>query len=320
LGFLQRHPEAGHGEARLRFPLWERLSSRDLGAATPRHPAAARAANELRDMTISWDIANARLEKAAQLLNDAGPAPASGPFHVGVDLGTADIVVMVLDAAGEPVACFLEWAEVVRDGVVVDYVGAVDIVRRLVLQAQSRLGAEFATAATSFPPGTDPRLSTYILETVGLDVAAVEDEPTCVAHLLELDRTAVVDIGGGTTGTAVVRKGKVAFSGDQPTGGRHISLVISGHYNIPFAEAEARKHRDDPAEILKLARPTLQRMSDIVAGHIKGHAVDRLILTGGTCCLPGVDGVFAEELRLPVQLPSRPLLLTPLAIASLTLR
>lgn len=271
-------------------------------------------------MTISWDIANQRLEKAERLLMD-GSAPAGrGPYHVGIDLGTADIVVMVLDPAGEPVACRLEWAEVVRDGVVVDYVGAVDIVRRLVAEAQSRLGVEFTAAATSFPPGTDPRLSTYILDSVGLDVAAVEDEPTCVAHLLELDRTAVVDIGGGTTGTAVVSRGRVVFSGDQPTGGRHISLVLAGRYGIPLTEAEARKRTDDPAEILAAARPTLQRMCDIVAGHIKGRAVDRLILTGGTCCLPGVDRVFAEELGLPVQLPSRPLLLTPLAIASLTLR
>jgi ethanolamine utilization protein EutJ len=271
-------------------------------------------------MTISWETANQRLDLAARLLNDADPAPGPGPFHVGIDLGTADIVVMVLNAAGEPAACFLEWAEVVRDGVVVDFGGAVEIAQRLVGRAQEKLGVDFGGAATSFPPGTDPRLSTYILERIGLQVTAVQDEPTCVAHLLKLDRTAVVDIGGGTTGTAVVRRGKVVFSGDLPTGGRHISLVISGHFGIPFAEAELRKRRGDPVEILKLARPTLQRMSDIVAGHIKGRAVDRLILTGGTCCLPGVDGVFAEELRLPVQLPRQPLLLTPLAIASLSLQ
>jgi ethanolamine utilization protein EutJ len=48
--------------------------------------------------------------------------------------------------------------------------------------------------------------------------------------------------------------------------------------------------------------------------------VERIVLTGGTCCLPGVDGVFAEELRLPIQLPCQPLLLTPLAIASLSLQ
>lgn len=270
-------------------------------------------------MPITWETANQRLEMAAQLLNNTDPSPGAGPFHMGIDLGTADIVVMVLNAAGEPSACFLEWAEVVRDGVVVDYSGAVEIVRRLVGKAQKKLGVEFAGAATSYPPGTDPRLSTYILERVGLEVVAVQDEPTCVAHLLELDQTAVVDVGGGTTGTAVVRKGKVVFSGDQPTGGRHISLVIAGHYGISFQEAEARKRRHDQYGILDLARPTLQRMCDIVAGHIEGHRVERLILTGGTCCLPGVESVFAEELGLPVQLPTQPLLLTPLAIASLCL-
>jgi ethanolamine utilization protein EutJ len=60
-------------------------------------------------------------------------------------------------------------------------------------------------------------------------------------------------------------------------------------------------------------------MCDIVAGHIKGHRVERLVLTGGTCCLLGVDAAFAEELRLPIKLPCQPLLLTPLAIAALTL-
>ena len=270
-------------------------------------------------MTISWDIANQRLELAAQLLNHTDPAPRAGPYHLGVDLGTADIKVMVLNAAGEPVACFLEWAEVVRDGVVVDFAGAIDIVRRLVGMAQEKLGVKFSGAATSFPPGTEPRLSTYILERVGLEATAVQDEPTCVASLLELDRTAVVDIGGGTTGTAVVHRGKVVFSGDQPTGGRHISLVIAGHYGISFQDAEERKRHPGEPDILRLARPTLLRMCDIVAGHIKGRRVERLVLTGGTCCLPGVDAVFTEELRLPIQLPCQPLLLTPLAIASLHL-
>jgi ethanolamine utilization protein EutJ len=54
-----------------------------------------------------------------------------------------------------------------------------------------------------------------------------------------------------------------------------------------------------------------------VASHIKGHKVDRLILTGGTCCLPGVERIFEQELSIPAKLPSQPLLLTPLAIASL---
>jgi ethanolamine utilization protein EutJ len=119
-------------------------------------------------MPITWEQTNQRLERAAQVLNRTDASPGPGPFHVGIDLGTADIVAMVLNATAEPVACFLEWAEVVQDGVVVDYAGAVDIVRRMVDKAQEKLGVEFTGAATSFPPGTDPRLSTYILERVGL--------------------------------------------------------------------------------------------------------------------------------------------------------
>jgi ethanolamine utilization protein EutJ len=268
-------------------------------------------------MPLSWEQVTERLDESAKLLNQTRSVSVSGPFQVGIDLGTADVVLMVLDAQGHPVAAFLEWAEVVRDGVVVDFIGAVDIVKSLVLKAEKRLGVELTGASTSFPPGTDARLSTNILETAGLDVKAVRDEPSCVAALLELDKAAVVDVGGGTTGTAVVQNGKVVFSDDEPSGGRHITLSIAGHFDISLEEAEKRKRRSDQYGILNLARPTLLKICDIVADHIKGHAVERIILTGGTCLLPGIDQIFFEELGIPVQLPSQPLLLTPLAIASL---
>ena len=268
-------------------------------------------------MTLSWEQTSEHLNHAEKLLNQTRPISVSGPLHVGIDLGTADVVVMVLDDAGLPVAAFLEWAEVVRDGVVVDFIGAVDIVKNLIQKAEKRLNVKFTEAATSFPPGTDARLSTNILESAGLDVIAVLDEPSCVAALLELDKAAVVDVGGGTTGTAVVQKGSVVFSDDEPSGGRHISLSIAGHFDIPVEEAEKRKRLPERYGILNLARPTLLRICDIVAGHIKGHTVERIILTGGTCCLPGIDQIFFEELGIPVQLPAQPLLLTPLAIASL---
>jgi len=270
-------------------------------------------------VAVSWSTANQRLDRAARLLNQTGPISVSGPLHAGVDLGTADVVLMVLDEFGEPVAAFLQWAEVVRDGVVVDFIGAIDIVRELLDQAQKRLGRSLTKAATSFPPGTDARLSTNILEGAGLEVSLVRDEPSCVASLLELDQAAVVDVGGGTTGTAVVQKGRVVFSDDEPSGGRHLSLAIAGHFGVSFAEAERRKRRPERYGIMELVTPTLQRISDIVAGHIQGRQVKKVILTGGTCCLPGIDRVFARELQIPVQLPSQPLLLTPLAIASLPL-
>ena len=271
-------------------------------------------------MAVTWEETGRRLDAAAKILNQTKPVSATGPFSVGVDLGTADVVLMVLDSSGQPVAVFLEWAEVVRDGVVVDYMGAVDIVRGHVEMAEKRLGVEITKASTSFPPGTDPRLSTNVLETAGLDVVSALDEPTCVANLLQLDKAAVVDIGGGTTGTAVVSKGKVIFSDDEPSGGKHITPVPGG----PFWRCLSRKRKKrNSIRAGKICCPWPGRLwnaiSDIVAKHIKGRKVERIYLTGGTCCLSGIEKIFEEELKIPVMLPTQPLLLTPLGIASIGL-
>ena len=52
---------------------------------------------------------------------------ATGRYKVGVDLGTAYIVIVVLDEDDNPVACEKRAASVLRDGVVVDYTGAMGV-------------------------------------------------------------------------------------------------------------------------------------------------------------------------------------------------
>ena len=102
-------------------------------------------------------------------------------LFVGVDLGTAYIVVVVVNAEREPVACALEFAQVVRDGLVVDYTGATRIVRKLVQQLEERLGRELTVAAIAVPPGTGERecaTHRHVVEGAGLTVTSVLDEPT----------------------------------------------------------------------------------------------------------------------------------------------
>lgn len=137
---------------------------------------------------IAWDEVMKRLEVASKICNDASPVQVEGPIHVGVDLGTADVVVMAVDDNGMPVSAFLEWATVVRDGVVVDYHGAITIVKRLVSMTEERLGRKITEASTSYPPGTDARLSTNILDAANLRLVSTADEPSCLARLARLDR------------------------------------------------------------------------------------------------------------------------------------
>ena len=63
-----------------------------------------------------------RLQTAATLCNQT-PAATESPLWLGVDLGTCDVVSMVVDRDGQPVAVCLDWADVVRDGIVWDFFG-----------------------------------------------------------------------------------------------------------------------------------------------------------------------------------------------------
>ncbi len=91
-----------------------------------------------------------------------------------MDLGTCDVVSMVVDRDGQPVAVCLDWADVaVRDGIVWDFFGAVTIVRRHLDTLEQQFGRRFSHAATSFPPGTDPRISINVLESTRLEDGAM---------------------------------------------------------------------------------------------------------------------------------------------------
>lgn len=256
-----------------------------------------------------------RLQHAARLCQQP-PAVSDSPLWLGVDLGTCDVVSMVVDREGQPVAVCLDWADVVRDGIVWDFFGAVTIVRRHLESLEQQLGCRFTHAATSFPPGTDPRISINVLESAGLEVSHVLDEPTAVAELLRLDHAGVVDIGGGTTGIAIVKQGKVVYSADEATGGHHISLTLAGNRRVPLEEAEQYK-RSNAQEIWPVVKPVYEKMAEIVARHIEGQGITDLWLAGGSCMQPGVADLFRKRFpELRVHLPQHSLFMTPLAIAS----
>ena len=259
------------------------------------------------------------LARAAALMNDAAPATVapSEPLYLGIDLGTSDVVTMAVDAQGTPVAVCLEWADVVRDGVVLAFFEAVQIVKKQVAAIEAKLGRRFTHAATSFPPGTDPRISANVIEAAGLQVSAIIDEPSAVANLLGIKRGAVVDIGGGTTGVALIENGKVVYSGDEATGGHHVTLTLAGGLRVSIEDAEKFKI-ERGHDAWGITRPVFEKMTDIVHYHLRGHVpVDVLYLSGGSCALPGVRELFADNFPgVEVVLPQPCLFLTPLAIAA----
>lgn len=243
----------------------------------------------------------------------------SSVYYTGVDLGTACVVLAVLNDRFEPVAGAYRYADVVRDGMVVDYIGAIHIVRELKEELEEKLGTELVYAAAAIPPGTDGLDSGAIKNVVqgaGFEITALPDEPTAANAVLNIKNGAVVDIGGGTTGISILKDGKVVYVADEPTGGTHFSLVISGAYKLEFFEAERYK-RDEAhhGELLPVLKPVIEKVSSIISRHVSGRDVDGIYLVGGTCCLAGIEDIIQKKTGIPTYKPKNPMFVTPLGIA-----
>ncbi len=267
----------------------------------------------------------ARAEQVIRWVPDPEPAPlditSEEPLHVGVDLGTAYLVLVVLDQDKQPLAGEYQFAQVVRDGLVVDYLGAVDLLVEMKQRVEKRLGRQLTHAASGFPPGVhqvEVRASANVVEAAGLHCTSMVDEPTAANALLGLQNGAIVDVGGGTTGIAILQDGEVVYTADEPTGGTHFSLVIAGAQDISFEAAELMKvNPTEQSRLFLIIRPVMEKVASIVARHVAQSQiqVESLTFVGGTSAYPGMAAVIEDYTGLPTHIPERPVFVTPLGIA-----
>lgn len=241
------------------------------------------------------------------------------PSHVGVDLGTAYTVLLALDENFKPLAGTYRFANVVRDGLVVDFIGAIDLLRAMKQEVESRLGCELTHAATGYPPGVpsvEVRATANVLQGAGFDCSAKVDEPSAANSVLQIENGAIVDVGGGTTGIAVVRDGRVVYTADEATGGTHFTLVIAGALNISFEQAEKLKTDVCQHErLFPIIQPVMEKVGTIVARHIESYEVEAIYLVGGTSNFKGIASVVQQVTGIRALVPVQPLFVTPLGIA-----
>jgi ethanolamine utilization protein EutJ len=260
----------------------------------------------------------AAIRRFAELVRTGEVEEPSGELRLGIDLGTANIVVSVVDGGNRPVAGAWLHSTVVRDGVVVDWAGATTAVRRLKEDVERRLGHRFTRASVSIPPGIsegDIKVFRNVATAAGLETDEVVDEPVAAARTLGITDGCVIDIGHGTTGVSILAGGRVLKSIDEATGGHHMNLVLAGAYKIDYETAEAMKK--DPArrdDVVGVIRPTLEKMASIAHAALVGFDVPMVYLVGGSSSFPNAPDVFASRLGRPVVRPIEPLFVTPLGI------
>jgi ethanolamine utilization protein EutJ len=241
-------------------------------------------------------------------------------FYAGIDLGTYKTIAIIIDETGMPRAARMQRTEVARSGLIVDYVGALSTTRDLMEEMRKHCPVPIEQGATSFPPQTEYanlKTTTHILEGVGLEVLNVLDEPTAANQVLKIENGAIIDVGGGTTGIAVIKDGEVVYTNDEATGGVHLSLVLAGNHKISYEEAEEIKiDRRRNQEVLSIVRPVVEKIASIAVTYLKEfNNLDKVCLVGGTCELDGFSDIIADNIGLETFRPAIPQLITPFGIA-----
>lgn len=275
--------------------------------------------SEPQRLVTGQDTPTQRLAWLGEVIDGTVRAPSENGLRTGVDLGTACTVLVACDGAGRPLAGALEWTGVVRDGVVVDFHGAIAALRRLKSDVEERLGRRIDHAAAGYPPGVphaEVRAVEHVLEGADLRCTGLVGEPTAANSVLGMSDGAVVDVGGGTTGIAVFAGGDLVHVVDEPTGGVHASLVIAGALGLSFDEAELMKRDPSQAvDVAPLVRPVFEKIGVIVGRALAPHPVDRVALVGGTCRFLSAAAVIGETIGLVCAVPADPMFVTVLGLA-----
>lgn len=260
-----------------------------------------------------------RLKKLAKLVEDEKCLKGKGPFRVGVDLGTANIAIVVVDKNNNPVAGASYPSKVVKDGIVVDYITATQVVSMLKQKVEEGLGCTLEKAATAIPPGVSDgcvKVIVNVVESAGFIVTDVIDEPVAAACALNLKSGAVVDVGGGTTGMSILNNGDVTFSADEPTGGSHMTLVLAGAMDLEYDDAEMmKKDSQHEKQVFSVVRPVVEKMASLVSVWLKTNSAEKLWLVGGATSFSEFAEVFAKVTGVESITVPEPLLVTPLGIA-----
>jgi ethanolamine utilization protein EutJ len=249
-------------------------------------------------------------------------SPSAGhrpPYAVGVDLGTASTVLTVTDTAGVPVLVEAHPSGALRDGVVVDFIGASRVVAMLRDRARDRLGVELTATVTASPPGvpvSDQRTCAFVCERAGFTDVALTDEVTAANALLDIADGVVVDVGGGSTGVGIIEGGRLVRTDDRPGGGHHLDLMLAGALGIGRTEAEQRKRDAPDRRYLDILRPGIERIATAIAQMVPAGSAGPVHLAGGALRIDGAAEIVADVLGRDVRTHPHAELITPLGIAS----
>jgi type IV pilus assembly protein PilM len=122
---------------------------------------------------------------------------------------------------------------------------------------------------------------------------------------------AVVDVGANVMNVAVLRNEQSIYTREQAFGGNQLTQDIVSRYGMALEEAESAKRSgelpdDFETEVMKPFMENLsmevQRALQFFFTSTQYHAVDHILLAGGSAVMPGLDEVVHTRTQVPASI------------------
>lgn len=159
----------------------------------------------------------------------------------------------------------------------------------------------------------------HIISGADLTLSAIETETTSLSRAF-MDTedlapvTVIVDIGGGSSCMAIVKKGSLAFTRSISVGGINLTRAVAQNLSISEQQAENYKItyglekdkldgkvREAILPIIEILTSELKRGINAYQTKDKDNPVQRIVLAGGTCLLPDLVVYLTEETGIETQ-------------------
>ena len=148
---------------------------------------------------------------------------------------------------------------------------------------------------------------------IDLNVFALMNAAQLTNDLSSMGITALIDLGDSFTHINIIQDGTMVYSRDIPVGGSYCTKMIMSKFKVPFNQTLEIKRGNfssdlNEEDVVKIIAQASKRVLEEVQksfeyfGTLSGNKVERILLCGGGSMIRGLDGFFADYLKVPVEI------------------
>ena len=147
---------------------------------------------------------------------------------------------------------------------------------------------------------------------IALNVFALMNAAQLTNDLTSAGNTALIDLGDSFTHINIIQDGKMGYSRDIPVGGGYCTKMLMSKFKVPFKQVIDIKRGNFSSDIkeedvINIITQAYKRVLEEIQksfeyfGTLSGNKVEKVLLCGGGSMIQGIEGFFADYLKVPVE-------------------